>query len=285
MTADCPGCATHALIAAGNGGGLRWVCEHCGSCWTTTGSGRCEQRRPQRVDSISCSGCSRSPVCESRPTWLADSLTHEHEARDGRPVIVRPLLYQDRAELEAAYLGLSEQSRRFRFFAAPERLRPAELEYLTNLDYESHFAWAAFAADEPGRPGLGVARFIRLPDAPGCAEAAVTVVDGRHGCGIGTLLLQHLAETALAKGVSTFVTYVLWANAPAMDALAEIPARIRSDEPGIARLELDLAPPNQEVGFAAPVLARLLKLIASVQAIYAGDTPATPGLRRSRART
>jgi GNAT superfamily N-acetyltransferase len=237
------------------------------------------------VDSLACPGCARRPVCESRPSWLADSLTHEHAARDGRPVLLRPLLYQDRAELEAAYLGLSMRSRRFRFFSAPERLRPAELEYLTNLDYRDHVAWAAFAVDEPGRPGLGVARYIRLPAAPGCAEAAVTVVDHRQGCGVGTLLLEHLAGSALTNGVTTFVTYVLWANAPAIEALEEIPARISSDEPGIARLELDLLPPERAGRGATPVLAGLLRLIAGLQVGVAGASGAPPGRRRSSART
>lgn len=210
--------------------------------------------------------------------------------------MLRPLLYQDRAELSAGYLGLSDESRRFRFFAAPDRLRPADLEYLTNLDYRDHYAWAAFAADEAEMPGVGVARYIRLAGEPGCAEAAVTVVDHRHSCGVGTLLLEHLADVAAANGITTFVTYVLWANAPAMDALRELPARIRSDEPGIARLEIDIA----AAGEPAPrhVLAGLLRLVVSLEAAgrsyvesgraagrahgatHASSPPAAPGSRR-----
>ena len=47
------------------------------------------------------------------------------------------------------------------------------------LDYDRHFALAAFAVDEPGEPGVGVARWIRQADDPAKAEAAVTVLSER----------------------------------------------------------------------------------------------------------
>lgn len=66
---------------------------------------------------------------------------------------------------------------------ARRQLTEAELDYLTNIDYQDHFAWTAFALDDPGQPGIGVARFIRLVERPEAAEAAVTVIDAYQGRG------------------------------------------------------------------------------------------------------
>jgi GNAT superfamily N-acetyltransferase len=179
-------------------------------------------------------------VCESRPTWRAAELTTVTTLPGGTRLLVRPVLYSDRAELVDGFEHLSPESRRLRFFEAPEHLSGADVEYLTNVDYRDHVALGAFALDEEGAPGVGVARSIRLPGQPTLAEAAVTVVDDHQGRGVGTALLTRLAELATERGIRTFVTYVLWENAPTVEALEEVGARIAAEEPGVARVEIDL---------------------------------------------
>lgn len=184
-------------------------------------------------------------MCESRPTGLVDELTSRHTLSDGTRILVRPLLYSDRYELSEGFQHLSAQSRRLRFFTAPEALSDDDLEYLTNIDYTDHFAWAAFAADVPGTPGVGVARYIRDPERRTHAEAAVTVLDSYQHRGLGTLLLLLLADRAQRAGVTTFVSYVLWDNKDALEGLREAGASIEADEPGIARVELDIPAPEE----------------------------------------
>ena len=185
------------------------------------------------------------------------------ELRDGTPVLVRPLLYSDRQELALRYRQLSPESRRLRFFIPPSELRSRELDYLANLDYDKHFAWAAFANDEPGRPGIGVARYVREDADPQRAEAAVTVLDTYQGKGLGTLLLVLLAETASAKGVLTFVLHVLWENVGVVDPLRELGARIEAEEPGVARIEIDLpaTTPTPTESFVRRLLAAIAALL------------------------
>jgi GNAT superfamily N-acetyltransferase len=202
-------------------------------CWEA-GDGWAE------VDTLACPGCWQRVVCESRPTALVDSMSSMHELADRTRILVRPLLYADRRQLAEGYQHLSEQSRRLRFFSAPPALSDKDLEYLTNIDYCNHFAWAAFAVDEPDSPGVGVARYIRDAARPSYAEAAVTVLDTYQHRGIGTLLLLALADQARLNGITTFVNYVLWDNREALDGLSAAGARIEPDEPGIARVEIDL---------------------------------------------
>jgi GNAT superfamily N-acetyltransferase len=164
----------------------------------------------------------------------------EHELADGSRVLVRPIVPSDRAQLEAGYRTLSPRSRHTRFFAPPSELSDADLDYLTQLDYRNHCALGAFMLDEPGTPGVAVARYVRDPDDPSSAEVAVTVLDDYQRRGIGTLLTWLLASEAAARGVRTFMHFVQWENDDMIELLREKGARITADEPGVARIEFDL---------------------------------------------
>jgi protein lysine acetyltransferase len=187
----------------------------------------------------------------------AESMAQVHTLADGTRVLVRPLLPGDRAELAAGYEQLSAASRRRRFFATPDHLSEHVLDYLTNLDYRTHFAWAAFAIDEPDSPGIAVARYICDQRDATAAEIAVTVLDSYQNRGLGTLLTQLLADVAVRNGVRSFVSYVLWENADAVARLRAEGARISPAEPGMARIEIDLPPPPDTVPDATvrPILS------------------------------
>ena len=199
---------------------------------------------------------------QSSPTWLVESMTTHRVLPDGTRVLIRPLLYSDRPELAAGFEQLSAQSRHLRFISAPTKLSDQDLEYLTNLDYRNHFAWVAFASDEPGSPGIGVARYIRDPAAPTTAEVAVTVTDRFQRRGLGTLLTRLLAEVAAANGITTFVNYVLWENADVVAQLTSEGARVSCDEPGVARVELDIPIPSTEL--PEPAVRHLLHTFADL---------------------
>ena len=174
------------------------------------------------------------------------------ELADGTTVVIRPLLASDRDELAAAYEQLSPTSRYRRFFSPPKHLSPAWLDYLTNLDYDRHFALAAYTEVDGARRGLGVARWVRDRAEPSCADAAITVVDDWQQRGIGTALLDRLIVEARARGISTFTADVLWENHELLDGLRAVGARVTAGEPGLARVHVDL-PPDATVRPGTPV--------------------------------
>jgi GNAT superfamily N-acetyltransferase len=164
-----------------------------------------------------------------------------HTLRDGGRILVRPVVSGDRNQLAGGYAALSPSSRRGRFGAAPDRLSADWLDRLVDLDYDDRYAVAAVAVDEPGRPGLGVARYARRHDDPTVAEAAVVVLDAEQGRGIGRTLLEHLVAAATAHGVRTLTGTVRWDNVRLLGAARSVGATVTPAEPGVATVVLELA--------------------------------------------
>lgn len=139
-----------------------------------------------------------------------------HVLADGTAVTLRLVQPTDRAEFDRQFRRMSPDSRYRRFFTGMHELTPDMLDYLTIVDGAHHFAVLAFteSLDLKEEAGVGVARFVRLPDEPAAAEAAVTVVDDYQGRGVGRLLLLTLVEAARERGVTTFRGEVLATNEP-----------------------------------------------------------------------
>ena len=127
-------------------------------------------------------------------------------------VRLRELEPDDGDVLDAVFAGLSAQSRYLRFHSPVTRAghhRPAQS---TALDGRHHVAFGAFAG---GRP-IGISRIVAL--GAGRAELAVEVVDGWHGHGVGTRLVQAARDRAAELGYRELVAEVLAENS-AMQAV------------------------------------------------------------------
>lgn len=183
-----------------------------------------------------------------------------HTLRDGGRVLVRALRFSDGPEMAAQYEELSAESRRLRFFNAPEHLSGRLLDYLVDLDGVNRFALGARMIDEPGQPGVGVARYARDHDDSAAAEAAVTVLDSYCNRGIGTILLTSLADEARANGITTFTASVMWENHALLDSLRAYGASVVPDEPGVAAVSVEL--PDDHRKFVGSALSRVLRAVA-----------------------
>jgi RimJ/RimL family protein N-acetyltransferase len=156
--------------------------------------------------------------------------------RDGTPLLLRPLLPEDRRAFTAGVQALSPDSRRRRFFT-PAEPSSQLLEYLVDIDYVDHFAWVVLDRRAPD-DGLATARFVRDPDDPKTAEMAFGVADRLQGRGIGTLLLGAVGLPAQEGSVEHLVGHVLEDNTPMRAVLAKAGGRSTFAEPGVVRVEV-----------------------------------------------
>src|SRR5947209_6631077 len=162
--------------------------------------------------------------------------------RDGASIVIRPIRPADRQLLLDAFERLSPESRYRRFFGPMPELSNRELDYLTQVDHSDHEALVAVDADSGHI--VGVARFIRFGGQKAAAEPAVTVVDDWQGGGVGSALLQALADRAREEGIGRFEAPVLAENARAirvLEALGETSRRRAGRE---VTLTIDLPLPE-----------------------------------------
>jgi GNAT superfamily N-acetyltransferase len=113
----------------------------------------------------------------------------------GVDVEIRPIRPDDGRLLARGMRHLSERSAYQRFLSPKHELAPAELRYLTEVDFRDHVALVAVRPEAPEEL-LGVGRWIRLPGEPDAAEIAFVVSDGLRRQGLGTALAEALADAA-----------------------------------------------------------------------------------------
>lgn len=126
---------------------------------------------------------------------------------NGTVARVRSSTPEDRDALLELHRNASDNSIYLRFFSVN---RSASESFVDRVCAPSPTSWSLVA--EHGGRVVGVA--TAAVDAPGMAEVAMLVDERLHGQGIGTLLLEHLAQWSLARGVSAFSAEVLAANVP-----------------------------------------------------------------------
>src|SRR5262245_18470176 len=148
-----------------------------------------------------------TPTHQRDPALLADSWpllhAHSHTIRALRP---------EHADLEVRFgLDLSRESRYERFLGGGVKLTPELLDRLVNIDFARDVALIAtvpFGVETP----VAVARYALAADEES-AEAAITVADAWHGCGLGRLLLERLIDIGRRNGVRQLTGEVLATNA------------------------------------------------------------------------
>lgn len=180
---------------------------------------------------------------------------------DGTRVRLRRIGPDDKQMLVDGFEQLSEQSRYRRFFRQKSHLTESELRYLTEIDYVDHDAWIAFAPDEPGQPGLGVARWIRDAKDPEIAEGAVTVIDPFQGRGLGKTLLAVAARSAIEQGIRAFRVWLLGENRSMIQFMQRLGAIPVGWEKGILQMIVPL--PEDLSAFETTPAPLILKEVAS----------------------
>ena len=153
----------------------------------------------------------------------------------------------DKPLLVAAWEAFGDESRYRRFMAAKPHLSMHDIEYFTEVDHVDH---EAIAAVHPRTgAGLGVARYLRDPQRPDTAEAAVAVIDDWQGRGLGGLLLRRLSARATANGIRTFTASLLTENHSMLHLFERLGRVVVRDREG-GTMEIDVELPVEDAPHA-----------------------------------
>ena len=196
--------------------------------------------------------------------------------RDGSTLPLRPVRQDNLGALVTFFAGLSPESRYFRFFGEPN-LDATRVARLIPMDARGGTALVG----ECGGRIVAFAGYYRAADDPDRAEVAFAIADAFQGRGIGTRLLEQLANLARSERVGTFDAYVLGENRKMMDVLLESGYRVsRRLEGGVFHVELSLEPTLE---FAEKAATRSqLAATASMRSFFEPRTVAVVGANRER---
>jgi RimJ/RimL family protein N-acetyltransferase len=130
--------------------------------------------------------------------------------RDGRPIEIRALRPDDRADFLAAVGRIGTQSLYRRFFGVKRHFTEREIATHVNVDFVKHVALIAVVKEADRATIVGGGRYVVT--VPGKAEVAFAIVDQYQGQGIGAALLRHLVVIASAAGLHELIAEVLADN-------------------------------------------------------------------------
>jgi len=167
----------------------------------------------------------------TRAMTLEESI--DAHLRDGSQIAIRLSTADDEPALRWFLAGLCLEARRLRFFTGA-----VDLEEAAHLSAESGSDRIGLVAFDGEGALVGHALYIQLgTQHPGRAEVAVEVADHLHGQGLGTILVERLAEIAEHHGLATFVAEVLPDNEAMLEVFRDgFDADVRWRE-GIERVE------------------------------------------------
>jgi len=155
--------------------------------------------------------------------------------KDGRPVALRVAGAEDAMAVQRFVRGLSEQSRRYRFFAPVRELSLEQLERLTRSHPPDELALVGEITAETGESRIvALAQYVVCE--PLDAEFAVVVDDAWQRQGLGMQLVGALAEQAARAGVTALSGFVLPDNWPMLSFLARLDCELDADsDPNLIR--------------------------------------------------
>ncbi len=198
----------------------------------------------------------------------------------GDTAFIRPLVPADQEALASFHRRQSPESIYRRYFSPKPELSEKELDHFTAVDMVDRAALVVESHDEL----IAWASYERWPGRNE-AEAAFMVDDQRHGEGIATLLLEHLAAIARSNGIERFTAEVLGDNRAMLAVFAKAgwPLQRRFDS-GVVDLDWELATTDEfldsverrEQRADSRAVARIL-LPRAVAVIGASERPGTVG--------
>ncbi len=158
--------------------------------------------------------------------------------RSGSTIRLRPIRPADAEALLVFERGLPPETAYFRFFGSGEPSRSSATA-ACGVDYRDRFGYVA----EGGGGIVAAGHYRRDPREAGLAEVTFAVAEKLQGQGVGTRLLERLAEIARKRDIATFEAHMPDPNPRMLDVFANCGfSMTRRLDAGAARIAVTLEP-------------------------------------------
>ncbi|MEE8576290.1 MAG: GNAT family N-acetyltransferase [candidate division Zixibacteria bacterium] len=178
---------------------------------------------------------------DSEKVTYPEELERHDTLRDGTEIFFRPVKPTDEAALSEMLYSLSDASIRTRFIAQTMTFPHKDVQRLTNIDYIQNLAIVGTVPGVSGEEFVAIAQYFLDPKT-GSAEVAFLVQDEWQKKGMGTFLLNYLAQVAKKRGVKQFYAKVLPTNKPMLTIFHNSGYEVRTEFDGeVYSITYDLA--------------------------------------------
>jgi acetyl coenzyme A synthetase (ADP forming)-like protein len=176
----------------------------------------------------------------SRTTYPSQYET-EVLLKDGSSILLRPIRVDD-VKSWVEFVGrLSARTKYLRFHHVPKEMGLEDAARFCTVDYRDTFAFVAEVLRETKRDIVAIGRYYRLPDHHS-AEVALAIEDRYQGRGLGTSILEQLADVARENGIDRFEADVLAQNEQMMNVFKDYGFHVTSElQTGVYRVTFPIA--------------------------------------------
>jgi succinyl-CoA synthetase alpha subunit/RimJ/RimL family protein N-acetyltransferase len=203
--------------------------------------------------------------------------------KDGSRIILRPIRSEDIEGWLEFVSRLSRRTKYLRFHSLPKLGRDDAIRFCT-VDYNNTFAFVAEVRGDQRKDIVAIGRYYRLPKKHS-AEVAFAIEDAYQGKGIGTKLVEWLANVARENNITSFEADVLGENREMMGVFRAYGFHVESELLGgvyhitfpIARTKRVVKKEEERERIATVASIRYLLYPRSVAVIGASTKPGTVG--------
>ena len=203
--------------------------------------------------------------------------------KDGSRIVLRPIKSEDIEGWLGFVSRLSRRTKYLRFHSLPKLGREDAIRFCT-VDYNDTFAFVAEVRGDQRKDIAAIGRYYRLPKRHS-AEVALAIEDAYQGRGIGTKLMEVLANVARENDITTFEADVLAENREMMNVFRDYGFHIASElQEGVFHITFPIARTRRVVRkeeererVATVASLRSLLYPRSVAVIGASTKPGTVG--------
>jgi len=170
-----------------------------------------------------------------------EELERRDTLRDGTEIFFRPVKPTDEPALSEMLYSLSAESVRTRYFTHTMTFPHKTVQELTNIDYRNDMAIVGAVPGPAGEEIVAMAQYFLDPKTR-AAEIAFIVQDEWQDRGMGSFLMDYLAQIARRRDVKRFYAKVLPRNRPMLAIFQNSGYKVSTEFDGEAySVEFELA--------------------------------------------